>query len=83
MGNASLIEFRKSLNLKQNEIAKEIGVSPSYYYKVESGYQNPSYEFLAKFKIPWCEYWCSVLLVDLGKFIGFIDAKVDIKTKRQ
>ena len=63
MGNASLIEFRKSLNLKQNEIAKEIGVSPSYYYKVESGY--------------------SVLLVDLGKFIGFIDAKVDIKTKRQ
>ena len=43
MGNASLIEFRKSL-------AKEIGVSPSYYYKVESGYQNPSYEFLAKFK---------------------------------
>lgn len=50
MGNASLIEFRKSLNLKQNEIAKEIGVSPSYYYKVESGYQNPSYEFLAKFK---------------------------------
>ena len=40
MGNASLIEFRKSLNLKQNEIAKEIGVSPSYYYKVESGYQN-------------------------------------------
>jgi transcriptional regulator with XRE-family HTH domain len=39
-----------SLNLKQNEIAKEIGVSPSYYYKVESGYQNPSYEFLAKFK---------------------------------
>lgn len=50
MGNASLIEFRKSLNLKQNEIAKEIGVSPSYYYKVESGYQNPSYEFLLKFK---------------------------------
>lgn len=42
MGNASLIEFRKSLNLKQNEIAN--------YYKVESGYQNPSYEFLAKFK---------------------------------
>lgn len=36
--------------MSQKNMAKRIGVSPSYYYKVESGYQNPSYEFLAKFK---------------------------------
>ena len=45
-----LREFRESLHLSQKNMAKRIGVSPSYYYKVESGYQNPSYEFLAKFK---------------------------------
>ncbi len=36
--------------MSQKNMAKRIGVSPSYYYKVESGYQNSSYEFLAKFK---------------------------------
>ena len=45
-----LREFRESLHLSQKNMAKRIGISPSYYYKVESGYQNPSYEFLAKFK---------------------------------
>lgn len=50
MQNIKLLEFRKSKGLKKKEIAKEIGISPSYYYKVESGYQNPSYEFLVKFK---------------------------------
>lgn len=45
-----LKEFRNSKKLSQKEMAIPIGVSPSYYYKVESGYQNPSYEFLAKFK---------------------------------
>lgn len=45
-----LKEFRNSKKLSQKDMAIQIGVSPSYYYKVESGYQNPSYEFLAKFK---------------------------------
>lgn len=45
-----LREFRESLHMSQKNMAKRIGVSPSYYYKVESGYQNPSYEFLAKLK---------------------------------
>ena len=31
-------------------MADEIGVSASYYYKVESGFQNPSFEFLKKLK---------------------------------
>ena len=45
-----LRKFSESLHMSQKNMAKRIGVSPSYYYKVESGYQNPSYEFLAKFK---------------------------------
>lgn len=43
-------EFRKRLNLKSREMAKEIGVSHSYYYKIEENYQNPSYEFMRKLK---------------------------------
>lgn len=50
MGKEKLVRFRISLGLKQNQMAKEIGVSPSYYYKVESGFRNPSYEFIRKFK---------------------------------
>lgn len=46
----NLKKFRKSQNFNQKQMAKEIGVSVSYYYKVESGYQNPSYDFLVKFK---------------------------------
>lgn len=37
-------------NLKEKEMADAIGVSSSFYYKVESGQQNPSYSFLVKLK---------------------------------
>lgn len=46
----NLREFRKSKKLNQKQMAKELDVSPSYYYKIESGYQNPSFEFLVKLK---------------------------------
>lgn len=46
----NLKEFRESLNLSQIEMAKKIGVSKSYYSKVESGFRNPSYAFLVKIK---------------------------------
>lgn len=36
----SLKEFRDNLGLTQNQMADEIGVSKSYYSKVESGFQN-------------------------------------------
>jgi putative transcriptional regulator len=36
--------------MKQYDIAKLVGVSKSYYSKIEAGIQNPSYEFLRKFK---------------------------------
>lgn len=46
----NLKTYRISLNLNQKEMAQKIGVSASYYYKVESENQNPSFEFLSKFK---------------------------------
>ena len=46
----SLKEFRDNLGLTQNQMADEIGVSKSYYSKVESGFQKPSFEFLRKLK---------------------------------
>ena len=50
MSIEKLKQFRGNCGFKQNQMAQEIGISASYYYKVESGYQNPSYEFLKKFK---------------------------------
>lgn len=48
--NVSLKNFREQNGFTQKEMAEHIGVSPSYYYKVESEFQNPSYEFLKKLK---------------------------------
>lgn len=45
-----LKKIRERLGLNQKEMAERIGVSASYYYKVESGSQNPSYVFLKKLK---------------------------------
>lgn len=45
-----LVEFRKLQNFSQGEMAKAIGVSMSYYSKIESGVRNPSYNFIQKFK---------------------------------
>lgn len=45
-----LKKIRERLGLNQKEMAEHIGVSASYYYKVESRSQNPSYEFLKKIK---------------------------------
>ena len=45
----TLKEFRKKKALPK-QMACEIGVSASYYCKVEGGFQNPSYEFMVKLK---------------------------------
>lgn len=47
----TLLGFRTDLGLSQDQMAKEIGVSKSYYSKVESGFQNPSFDFLKKLKL--------------------------------
>ncbi|ABG84175.1 DNA-binding protein [Clostridium perfringens ATCC 13124] len=46
----SLQRFRLSKNLSRSEIAKLLGISESYYTKIELGIRNPSYNFLKKFK---------------------------------
>lgn len=50
MKNVELIAFRKGLNKSIPEMAKIIGVSASYYEKVEYGQRTPSYNFIRKFK---------------------------------
>lgn len=51
----TLKEFRKRIKLNQKDFARTIGISVSYYSKVESGYRNPSYDFLSKLKLSYPE----------------------------
>lgn len=50
MKNKKLISFRKERDLSISEMAKKIGISESYYEKIEYGNRTPSYNFLTKFK---------------------------------
>ncbi|MEG2353724.1 MAG: helix-turn-helix transcriptional regulator [Clostridium sp.] len=45
-----LIKFRNSLNLTQEEMAIKIGVSKSYYSKIERGFKKPGRGFIEKYK---------------------------------
>ena len=45
-----LKDFRLMLKLNQKQMAEKIGVSASYYYKLESGSLTPSYQFMRKLK---------------------------------
>lgn len=47
--NCTLSNFRKSKKMSSDEMAKVIGVSSSFYNKIESGHRNPSYNFICKF----------------------------------
>lgn len=48
--NKKLVNYRKNLDLTPQEMAFKIGVSASYYYKIEEASRNPSYNFLCKCK---------------------------------
>ena len=50
IANKDLIEFRKRKKLSSIEMAKKIGISNSYYQKIEYGDRSPSFNFLKKFK---------------------------------
>lgn len=50
MKNLKLITFRKNKKLSVASMAKVIGISSSYYEKIEHGLRLPSYNFLVKFK---------------------------------
>lgn len=45
-----LKEFRKKREATQREMANALGVSKSYYEKVEYGDREPSREFMSSFK---------------------------------
>ena len=51
-----LKKFRESLNLTQSEFAECIGVSASFYIKIENGDRKPSREFMVKFKNKYPEF---------------------------
>jgi len=46
----TLKEFRKQLNLTKQQIAEKIGVSLSFYEKIESGSREASRAFMLKLK---------------------------------
>ena len=50
MKNQKLISFRKEKGISISDMAAKIGVSESYYEKIEYGNRTPSYNFLIKFK---------------------------------
>ncbi len=51
MKNFYLCSFREQKELSIAEMAKLIGVSKSYYEKIEYGDRNPSFNFIQKFKL--------------------------------
>lgn len=55
MRNQKLISFRKEKELSISDMARKIGVSESYYEKIEYGNRTPSYNFLTKFKVAFPE----------------------------
>ena len=50
MKNNNLYALRKKHNLTTAEMAETIGISKSYYEKIEYGERNPSYNFIHKIK---------------------------------
>ena len=45
-----LIKFRKNKGLSSEDMAKKIGISTSFYDKIEYGDRNPSFNFITLFK---------------------------------
>ena len=48
--NEMLIKFRENKRMTQKEFAETLGLTVSFYSKIETGVRNPSYNFLVKFK---------------------------------
>ncbi|MBR4694026.1 MAG: helix-turn-helix transcriptional regulator [Bacilli bacterium] len=59
----TLKEFREAINKTQEEMAKELGISKSFYEKIESGARKPGRELLEKIKIAYP-------LIDINIFLN-------------
>ncbi len=46
----TLVDFRLKKSFTPTEMSEKLGVTLSYYRKIEKGTRNPSYNFLKKFK---------------------------------
>lgn len=58
----SLIKQRIKINFTQQEMANKLGVSHSYYSKLENGNKTPSYNFLVKVKKEFPELDMNIFL---------------------
>lgn len=56
-------EFRTSLKYTVEKMAKEIGVSKSYYEKIETGNREPSRNFIKKFKNRFPQFDSNIFFV--------------------
>ena len=50
MPTKKLSDFRNEKDLTQEEISKKLGISKSFYSKIEYGDRNASHNFIKKFK---------------------------------
>lgn len=48
--NDNIRRFRESQKLDPEEMAEKLGISTSYYYKLESGLRTPSFKILKRYK---------------------------------
>lgn len=46
----TLKDFREAIGKTQEEMSKELGISKSFYEKIENGQRTPSREFIEKIK---------------------------------
>lgn len=49
-GDKLLKQLRKEMKLTQEELAKALNLSISYYVKLENGFMNPSYKVMKSLK---------------------------------
>ena len=47
----SLKKFRENLGKTQEKMAKDLGISKSFYEKIEIGAKKPGWDLIKKFKI--------------------------------
>lgn len=61
-------ELRTIRNIKSGDLAKEVGISPTFLSYLENGTKNPSLDTLQKI--------CNALDVTLGEFFSSENAKL-------
>ena len=59
MRNSNLAKFRAEKELSTMDIAKIIGVSTSFYEKIEYGQRKPSYNFIVS-RIGYKYFFCQI-----------------------